>query len=67
VHGGKVLTTREAVSACGTAKIAVIPNPRLYESLLRRGGSRRVTVRVTYTPRGGSPFSQRAKVALRAG
>ena len=67
VHGGKVLTTRTAVSACGTASIAVIPKLRIYEALLRHGGVRRVSIRVTYTPRGGSPFSQGAKAALRAG
>jgi streptogramin lyase len=67
VHGSRVLTTRETVSACGTASIPVIPTPRLDEALLRHGGSRRVSVRLTFTPRGGSPFSQRAKVALRAG
>lgn len=67
VHGAKVLRTRTVASACGTASIAVIPTPRLDESLLRHGGVQRVRIRVTYTPRGGSSFSQSVKVGLRAG
>ncbi|HEX5527128.1 MAG TPA: hypothetical protein VFX44_08040 [Solirubrobacterales bacterium] len=66
VKGREVLTTHRAASACGTAKIAPIAKPRLYRKLLR-GGARRVSVRLTYTPRGGSPFSQSEKLTLRAG
>ena len=66
VRGSRILATRRAVSACGTAKIPVTAKPRLYRTLLR-DGPRRLSVRVTYTPRGGTPFSQSEKLTLRAG
>jgi streptogramin lyase len=65
VRGSGVRTRSEAADRCGTAGIAVTPDPNT-RRLLARGGSRRVSVRVEYTPRGGSSFSRRTKLTLRS-
>ena len=46
------------------AAITLLPDRRLRRALAS-GHSQRLNLRVTYKPRGGSPFTQRAKVTLR--
>jgi streptogramin lyase len=46
------------------ATIALIPNTRLRRDLAS-GQSRRLSIRITYKPDGGKPFTQRATVKLR--
>lgn len=65
VRGSGVRMERRAADVCGTTSIAVSPD-RGARRLLARRGSLRVSVRVAYTPRGGSSFSQRKKLTLRS-
>jgi hypothetical protein len=53
----------EAPSCRARAAITLIPDPRLRRALAA-GRSQRLSIRVTYKPRGGTPFTQRAKVTL---
>ncbi len=63
VRGGGVRTRSTTADECGAASIAVVPD-RDARQLLTQRGSQRTTVDVTYTPRGGSSFSQRTTLTL---
>jgi streptogramin lyase len=65
VRGAGVRASNRTADDCGPTSIAVVPD-RNARRLLTRRGSRRVSVQITYTPRGGSPFSQRTKLTLRS-
>lgn len=56
--------TTHAPTCRARAAITLIPDPRLRRSLAS-GHSQRLSVRITYKPNGGTPFTQRAKVTLR--
>jgi streptogramin lyase len=63
--GGGIRALTTTAPSCGSASLEVLPGPWLRKSL-RAGNTERVRVRVTYTPRGGSPFSQIVPVLLRS-
>jgi streptogramin lyase len=65
VAGAKVRSRSTVAPGCGTAGIEVVPKHQLAQLLTHRG-SARVTVHLTYTPRGGSSFGQRVRVTLRS-
>ncbi|HWC47476.1 MAG TPA: hypothetical protein VG448_01150 [Solirubrobacterales bacterium] len=63
VRGKGIRPFEEKVSLCGTPSIWISLAAGLRRALAH-GDPRRVSVRVTFTPRGGSPFSQTARVTL---
>jgi hypothetical protein len=64
VRGSGVHMTSSEADGCDSTSIAISPD-RDTRRLLARRGSLLVSVQVTYTPRGGSSFSQRTKLTLR--
>jgi virginiamycin B lyase len=65
VSGPGLKTTVSAARRCGTAAVPVLAKGYLQRTLLQHGAPR-VRARITFTPRGGSPFSQKTTVTLRA-
>ena len=66
VSGAGLRPLETHAPACrARAAITLIPDPRLRRTLAS-GHSRHLSVRITYKPDGGSPFTQRVKVTLRA-
>ena len=58
-------TTVTAARRCGTASVPVLARGYLRRTLLQHGAPR-VSVKITFTPRGGSPFQRKTEVTLRA-
>jgi streptogramin lyase len=57
-------TTVSAALRCGVASVPVLARGYLRRTLQQRGAPR-VRLKITFTPRGGSPFSQKTEVKLR--
>ena len=62
--GLRPLTTHAPLCRARAA-ITLIPDPQLRRALAS-GHSRRLNIRITYKPDGGSPFTQRTKVTLQS-